>query len=552
MKTFKIYEDEFGLITEIRISSGEIFKTVQQLIEWSNTEQKVYGEGLHKLAVAVESVHKIRTTSYLKNGLSARVKIGKTTWVDVSGWNFDIDENPESLAKLEQIQAINDKIPSAPSVEVNEGFFRKMGYKEASKRTANAPTYLDGYMCSSKLNLKGFKPAYSGGILASPANPGKIYENVVSYDIASAYPYTALTTQVPTGKSYDLTKTQLKKIKVENGTINLEDGYGFIGLFKVIKMERKKWCKAPFIKIDLTDFTIQSEWDDKGMVYASEAVIAMSPADLKILDMQFDFKDIEIMAMTVHSLGPIPEAAAEYIKEAYIKKETATKGSPEREAAKTALNTIVGFWGSDPFASMKKRKTVDGVVREVYDGNAQEAFAKYTGTGEKNGFVAGHARTWDIRWATYVVAENRLRIVEAMKELYDNDIELLYVDTDSIKCVGDTEKIHEIFQEFNNRVLRTLNYKGVGLWQDESKNYSKAVFRGVKVYFTEDKYGNRFNTVAGIEKKQLEQFDILSLRKLSYPIPLEINIQRRCPAELDDDYFGARIQYALKTLKVEY
>jgi hypothetical protein len=122
--------------------------------------------------------------------------IGKTTLVDLSGWELDITADEEGLKKLEKIRAVDPILGSSPALSVNNAWWKAMGDDEALRRARWAPSVLDGYLSSSKLPGRNFKPAYGGGMLASPAS-NKVYRQVSSFDIASAYPFAALTTMVP-------------------------------------------------------------------------------------------------------------------------------------------------------------------------------------------------------------------------------------------------------------------------------------------------------------------------------------------------------------------
>lgn len=398
----------------------------------------------------------------------------------------------------------------------------------------------------------GFKPAYTGGILTSPADPNKVYKNVVSYDISSAYPYAAVSTKVPMSESYTLTKEDTKKLEIKNGRINIKEGYGFIGIFKIYGAKRKSWTKTPMIKRDDRSFIENGHIDPLGLV-SGDVILAMCPDDLITFDYQYKYEKIDILRISVHRVGPLPRQAVDFIEKAYYNKNMKEDGTVEKEKAKVALNTIVGLWGTDPFNTMKKRIVKNGVIYESYEGDENENFKKYSGSNGRAGRTAGHPRTWDFRWAVYTVAAVRRRIVEAEINLYNNGMELLYVDTDSIKVAGNNRIAHKIFERLNNEIEEKYRTIGLGVWTDESDKYYRAVFRGVKVYFHEDKYGNRTNKVSGVDKASAESFNDIPLKKLAdKKTPIKVSIKRRSTAKITNDPFGAKNSYAIRELDITY
>lgn len=553
MKTFRIVENEYGIIEKIKVYNELEFDNVKTFIEFCEKYTgKLYGEGVHSILIAIEGGYEnFKVKSTLKNGLTARLRIGKTTLVDVSAWNMGIDETKNSYEKMKEIEA-QGYVSSSPSAEVNKNFNEAMGYKEAQARAKYRPSILDAYLSSSKYPSWGFKPAYSGGILTSPADPNKIYENVVSYDISSAYPYAALTTKLPVSESHMLEEKDVKRLRVENGKLNISDEYGFIGVFKVYGAKRKEWVKAPFLKRDDREFLENGYIDPLGIV-SGDITIAMCPDDLRILHLQYTYKRIEVINISVHRLGRLPEKAIKFIEEAYFNKNMREKGTPEREKAKVALNTIVGFWGTDSFNSMKENYIKEGVIYESYNGDLKEKFKQYSGEGRKVGRTAGFPRTWDFRWAVYTVAAVRRRIAEAEKELYDSGAELLYIDTDSIKVNDKTSTAVDIFEKLNKKVPAKYRKIGLGVWVDESNKFKKAVFRGVKVYFHEDENGERHTAVSGVDLESAKKFNEIPFEKLAdKETPIKIKIKRRAVAYLENDKFGAKAAYAIRHIDITY
>lgn len=554
MKTFKIEENEIGIIEKIKLSDGKEFEDIYSFIEFcEGYTGKLYGEGVHKILIAVESVsNKFKIKSSLKNGLTANLKIGRTTIIDLEAWGLNIDDSKEAYEKVKEMEKENKYISSSPSADVNSAFYEAMGYKEAMARAYYRPNTLDAYLSSTKYSSWGFITAYRGGILSSPADPNKIYENVISYDITSAYPYAAITTKVPVSESHALKDEDMKRLRIENGELNISKDYGFIGVFKIWGAKRKEWVKAPFLRYDDRGAIKNGHIDPMGFV-SGDITIAMSPDDLKTFDLQYDYNSIEIINISIHRLDKLPEKAVKFIEEAYHNKSNKEKGTVEYEKAKVALNTIVGFWGIDPFASMRETFIKDGEIFESYNGDLIEGFKSYSGEGKKAGRTAGRPRTWDFRWAVYTVAAVRRRIAETEKALYDAGLEVLYVDTDSIKVAGNRSTAVGIFEKLNKKVPAKYRKTGLGLWEDESDKFAKAVFRGVKVYFYEDTDGERHTAVSGVDKASAKAFNEMSFEELSdKTTPIKISIKRRSVAILKEGNPFGKKAYAIRDLDITY
>lgn len=557
MLTFKLVEDENGIIEEVRFSDNTTFKNYRDLEKYMREGEKrvACGEGLHNLAIGLKAAGlKFRLWSNKSTGLTMSLIVGRTKLIDISGWNYNTDVDIESVRRVEQIAALSPKLAAAPTLIVNNDFREAMGWDEASDRALRTPILQDGWMCSSRLPNRGFKPAYGGGLLATPADPRKIYENVFSYDISSCYPYSAIAASVPRSKSVRLPKDKISSLKITDGMLNIDSSMGFIAIFNFKNTSRKPWVKLPMIRELDKNFVENAVFDRIGLVSGTVRA-AFTPYDLRLFCLQYDYEEVEIVDMTIHKLGSIPEKAKSFILNSYDKKNNLPKGSAEREAAKTALNTIIGFWGSDPFKTMIKSELSkeDGVLYEKYEGSLKDHFEKYAGKDGKVGHAAGRARTWDFRWAAYITAHSRLRLGLAEKLLHDRGIEVLYCDTDSIKMVGDSSTIVETFKELNEEVIDTLDYNRLGLWEDESDDFAKAVFRGLKVYATIGKDGKNHSRIAGMSLEDAAVFtEGMSLEDFADEKPLVVTIHRRSPADITNDPFGFKLSYALREIEIKY
>lgn len=556
MITFEL-DENYGVIESIKLSSGEIFTNWMQFKDYAlENEVTIYGEGAHQLTIGLKGEgEKPRIWSYLRNGIASKVKYKKVNIIDLTMWNLSLKADSDSELKVQRIFDTYGAVPLSPSSVVNSSFYAAIDSVEVERMRANRPSLIDAYLSSSKLPDRNFKPAYSGGMLSNAADTHTIYDSVSSFDITSSYPYHAVACKVPVSKSVNVSEESMARLEVdpETGSLGLSEVMGFIGLFRVTDFKRKSWVRVPLLRVSDAQFVRSPRTDNIGVVSGS-AEFAFSMYDLETFCMQYDFESIEIVTLSLHKLGKLPSSAVRFIKDAYLKKNALEKGDPERDAAKTALNTIVGFWGVDPFSRMAKKSLSDGVVEHDYNGSLDTAFDSYAGTEDKIGFSAGHARAWDFRWAVYALAHARLRIAKADKACYEAGLEVLYSDTDSIKVTGDPEVAAALFEKMNEDIRKDFNFSGLGLWVNETDGYTTGVFRGLKFYILENDLGERKASIAGTKPSEASTYvDDYSMEELAdREVKTVIPITRRAPGKIENHAFGFSRVYALVELSIDY
>jgi hypothetical protein len=555
MLIFELLEDDRGVIHTIKLSNGMEFNNIPAFEKFLRSEEMtLHGEGLHGLMVAMKSAGvKVNVKAKTSKGLTSRMMIGKgATLVDVSQWGMNVNTSTEGIAALKKIEAIDPEISDAPSRIVNQSWSKAMGDDEASRRSRWAPTLLEAYLSSSKLPDLGFRPAYGGGMLACPAEP-KEYSNVNSFDITSAFPYSAVTTLVPMGSGRDLKPEEFSELEITNGELSLKPGIGFIGLFVIKGARRKPWVSIPMLRSEEERGLTNPVVDQVGVV-SGDFRLALCPDSLKLIDLQYEYDSIEIEELSIHALGPIPEKAKGFILDAYKKKKELVKGTTEREAAKLNLNTIIGFWGSDPFKSLNKMTSKDGVNYKGLVGKIENGFKYYAGSKGRVGWSAGLARTWDFRWAVYTINATRLRIALADKACYEAGVEVLYSDTDSLKVNGPTKLVKEVFDKLNQEVIETLDYLGLGLWADETDGNHWGAFRGVKSYAVGNTRNENVASISGIPKEDMiEVMRILTLEEFAdRTLELAAPARKRYNGLIENDPFGAKEVYALRNVYIQF
>lgn len=549
-KNDPIYPD--GIINEIRLSSGEVFTTWQEFKDYASvTSEIIYGEGLHALAIGLKGEgEKPRLPSLQRSGFLLKMKYKKLTLVDISQWGKEIKADERSVKILESMDQIDGQISGSPARDVSNGYAKAMGYREVEARRRNRPNVLEGYLCSSKLPNRTFRPGYVGGMLHSPAARDKVH-TIRAFDITSSYPWSALAAKVPMTKGIELSEAQLSELEVVDGKLDLGENTGFIGLFTIRNFRRKDWVKLPTLKGDDADRIWDLEVDEYGILSGTIQLV-LNPYELELFRLQFTYEAIEIIALSIHGIGHIPEKAQDYLKDNYDLKASLSKEDPKREVAKATINYLIGFWGMDPFNSMIRKSIENGEVKELYIGNLGENFDKYAGE-ESHGHSAGKPRCWDFRWAAYILSHARLRIAKSELQCVEAGLEVLYTDTDSLKVSGDDEMIDLVFEALNRSARQECEYKGMGMWQDETDGYTRAVFVGPKVYIVENEAGERKATGAGASKESIQDSVAhLSLEEIAAMGGVPITVIERSLARVRDHSFGFKHVYPFRPSIIKY
>lgn len=551
MNFIEFIEDYRGAIQGIALSSGETFSEWKELRDFSQFKQEIFGKDIHKLFIGLKGVgERPRILSSKENGLIVKFKYRNTTFLETSEWGESFSES-----KVEEIVSRYGKFFSSPAGMVSHSYFERCGKSLPRILRENRPHILEAYLSSSKIPGRAFKPAYGGGLMGSPADRSKVYSGVVSYDVNSSYPWSAIVADVPVTKGIELSRDQLNAVKIqENGDVYVGEKTGFIGLFTLKNFRRKSWVKIPLLRGSDIDLVRDPIVDEIGLVSGASIQVALNPYELKSIKIQYEIESIDIVSMVIHGLGKIPGKAKRFIEESFDKKRVLSKDDPERLAAKTALNTIIGFWGIDPFKSISKTIEIDGDFYRGISGILGPSFDSYAGTEDRMGFSAGKPRAWDFRWAVYVLSHARLRLVEAERMLYEAGCEVLYADTDSIKVSGNRRKVKRIFGKLNKQAQREYDYYGMGQWVDETDGLTDGIFIGIKNYILENpRTGARKAIAAGVDSDVFEEsLSGKTMKELSVQDYYPVEISARCSASLADEPFGMKIQYVHRKAVKKY
>lgn len=541
--TFENILDEAETLIGLKLSDGNILSSLNDIDLFSKCATAnivIYGEKLAMLAVAIKgSVKKYKNRIY-----SGKIVWGKLTFVDLTDWKLQqltVHTIEEMMNKYQY-----KTIPSKPSVLVIDEMTKAVSYSESLFLTKAKPNELDYYIYSGILNNKMFKKCYGGGLLGSPADSNKIYNNVSSWDVNSMYPWAAQNTLVPVSESIRVNRKNVKIYKNDSMLyISSKEGgfkplnkYGYMGLFKATNIRRRKEVSLGYFN-DRDEGIVEGEFTRKGLEKAKEVYFAGCHYTISTIQLQYEYDNLEILDISIHRLGMLPCSLRDFLNDNYIKKLEATN-EHDRLKAKLCVNTTIGWMGTDPLKRIKA-STRKG-IKTVKDLKDNKMFKVYVGDFDRRrvGSIGGRRRIFDFRYGVYIINRAILRLASADKILGMNNVEVLYSDTDSIKFSDDTgigDKIMNILNE-------NIKTEHLGKWVKEDGYNRGACFKNIKLYAYEGDEGINLK-MSGCPTDTIKDIEeAITLKDFAEANKLEVEVFKRSVIDLDNvDSFGSCKQY---------
>lgn len=350
---------------------------------------------------------------------------------------------------------------------------------------------LHSYLVATMPPFKVYKMlrcAFRGGNThANRYYSGTIMNNVKSVDIASSYPAQQCERQFPV--------TLFKPCDTGRAFLNKMLSRGRALLIHVILRKvrlRSKYTSIPYIPLAKC-IRIGEYQNDNGRILAASALeMVVTDIDWKIIERQYVFS-CEIVDMYKSFYDYLPEPLVE-INKKYYRAKTELKGVNGQEIyymkAKNLLNSIYGM--------SVQSQTPERVLYR----NGQYMIDEST-TEEKTYESACRAPYTLYQFGVWTCAQARLALQNGIDACGDN---LLYVDTDSCKYVGDCD-----FTPYNESVKRIAADRGafaddkngkrhyMGVFEDDGL-YRRFITLGAKKYAYEDENGKLHITISGVPK----------------------------------------------------
>lgn len=307
---------------------------------------------------------------------------------------------------------------------------------------------------------------------------GRILDNVRSMDRASSYPAVMCTQKYPMGpfRKLDDSDNELERIIKLIGKGNAVIGdYTFKGL-------RLRDQRNPFPYIPLSKCTTAlSPMIDNGRVLAADLLtIALTEIDLKIILDEYEFYTIRVSNAQTAVMGPLPKAARDVVMEYYTLK-TELKGVAGKEyeyvKSKNKVNACYGM-------------TVQQAVHPIIH-YSQGEYIRYMpdeDAAEKELQKAPFPYQWGVYVTAHARAALRAGIACVPKDPKTGISNAVYVDTDSVKFMGDADFTllnAKLTAEAKAAKAYATDKKGnihyMGVFGDDG-HYSKFITQGAKRY----------------------------------------------------------------------
>ena len=237
---------------------------------------------------------------------------------------------------------------------------------------------------------------------------------------------------------------------------------------------------------------------DNGRLLSAEYIeTTITDIDYRIITETYSINSMDVLSCRISHYGPLPEPLI-LTTQQYYRRKTELKGVPGQEVyytkSKNLLNSLYGMMAQDPvkqnilylFDDIQQYVEDTQPIIDLLEKNRKRAFLLY-------------------QHGVYVTAWARYRLYQAIQIAGH---EAVYVDTDSVKYIGDAD-----FSRYNAQRIRdskrtgsfatdpsgTTHYMGV---MEAEKPYTRFITLGAKKYAYEYADGQTHVTVSGVNKRK--------------------------------------------------
>lgn len=371
------------------------------------------------------------------------------------------------------------------------GYVRRDARASMKKNQKNRKLFLSTQLSPELYTF--CREAFRGGDThANISYADQVLKDVSSYDIQSSYPACMMMDLYPQSAFFPVTARTFfnKDLSSYAQLIHIR--------WKNIRYVGK--CGIPYIALAKCRAITSDRVIDNGRVlYAGYVDLLITDIDYNIIINEYEFDDLAVNEVYAARYAPLaPEYKAVVME--YFRSKTKLKGDPsaayEYMKSKNKLNSLYGM--------MCQRIDHDITTYEDDDYKTtpvplEESIAKYYKS--YNSFLSYQHGVW-------VTANARKRLRD-MLNVVGSDV--VYCDTDSIKCINDHKKD---FEKKNTEIKRAAKRAGayakdingkiqyLGLWENETQDalYTEFKTLGAKKYVYIQN-GKVNSTIAGVNKK---------------------------------------------------
>ena len=267
------------------------------------------------------------------------------------------------------------------------------------------------------------------------------FENVTSMDIKSMYPSVVLTCKLPIGTS---TYYDAEECNIPTQFLDDENKFCIVTAELIgVKPYNESFLVMSRNHIFNIDGQLEADnlYCEHNRVYSADRLVIVCTAeDLSIYKTYYNIDRVGILEMYAWDTDYIPLELAKYLINLFSKKESLPDGIEKRKV-KVELNSLgFGVHATSPCRDGYAYSESKCWHPKSHDFNAE--INRYNYPVNKRGRVTHFA--WGI--AIPALARRRLFNVIDCMELDD----IIYIDTDSIKFIGDYS---ELFEDYNNLVI---------------------------------------------------------------------------------------------------
>lgn len=388
----------------------------------------------------------------------------------------------------------DDTLGSMPMTST--GYVRRDARNAVIKNKKNRAIFTAAALSSAQY-LKCREAFRGGDTHANLRMSDQVLHDVDSYDIQSSYPACMMIDRFP--------MSPLFKIKKETFFNRDLSEYA---LMIHVRFENIKYigtCGSPYIPLAKCRAITRDRVIDNGRVmYAGIVELYITDIDFEIIKNDYMFDDFYINTVEAARYGYLSDEYKSVIMEYYTAK-TALKGVPGKEyeymKAKNKLNSLYGMMCQ---RIDHDKVTYNGSEYVTEPCDLEKEIQRYYKS--RNSFLSYQHGVW-------VTAHARRRLRD-MLNIIGRDV--VYCDTDSIKCINGHEKDFEaknkeLIKEAEKAGAYAADKNGVirymGIWDHETSDHKYDDFKtlGAKkyVYRIDDKY---ISTIAGVNKKAGSRF----------------------------------------------
>lgn len=427
---------------------------IKHYFEWDTEQCFLTGNANHIIKAVTTNGFEFRCTLALTNMSLAAVgqEVGVAKMVGDLDYELkrhsDTVLTPEEIGYIENDVLIIDALINK-KLEVDALASLPMTRTGYVRRSVRKQCRADQDYCDliTDLNLTpetytAARQAYQGGYTHSNATvAGQVVENVVGYDLSSSYPASIVQFQFPMESFTEVTPESTDDFKM------LVNNYACLIDIEFTEI----MSKYPFPVISESRCVSSAGIAaDNGRVFGAERVrMTITDVDFKLIARSYDFDTFTVYNMWTAEYDYLPTPLVMSILDLYRKK-TVLKNVEGREeeyvASKGDCNGVYGMMATDPVMTTFSLNDND-LIAYAQPTDLEESLLKVNDSKKKFLYYP---------WGVWTTAYSRYVLLDAVYDLLDAGVTVVYDDTDSIYAV-DAPEIPEVIQAANDAIQARMS-----------------------------------------------------------------------------------------------